>query len=98
MIIIRPMQEFDIDTVFVIEQLGSPPPWVPWGRHVFVDCLRVGYFCWVLAEENTPVGFGLLSVTAEEGHVLNFVVHPRLRRQGLGRRMMSHLLKQAWHA
>lgn len=92
MIIIRPMQQEDVDAVMEIDMVVEEVPWTP---NIFSDCIKVGYGCWVLSEENKVIGYGLLSVSASEGHILKLAVKPSYYRQGLGTRMMKHLLNQA---
>lgn len=92
MIVIRPMQQEDIDGVMEIENVVCE---FPWTASIFSDCIKVGYGCWVLSEQNNVVGYGLISVSAGEGHVLNVCVKPSHQRRGLGDRLMRHLVKQA---
>jgi len=92
MIVIRPMQPEDIQGVMAIENAVCE---FPWSDNIFNDCIRVGYSCWVLSENNEVVGYGLLSSAAGEAHILNLCVKSTHHRQGLGSRMMKHLIKQA---
>jgi ribosomal-protein-alanine N-acetyltransferase len=86
------MREADLDQVLAIEQVAYP---FPWTRGIFEDCLRVGYSCWVLAEGTTILGYGVMSTAVGESHVLNLCVCPDRQRQGLGRRLLGHLLRLA---
>lgn len=93
MIIIRKMQQADVEGVMAIEQDVVD---FPWTYSIFSDCIKVGYHCWVLEDEQEAVvGYGLLSIAAAEGHVLNLVIKPENQHQGLGRRMLMHLIEQA---
>ncbi|MBP6104634.1 MAG: ribosomal protein S18-alanine N-acetyltransferase [Gammaproteobacteria bacterium] len=102
MIQLRPMYYEDLPGVLAIEETLSVCPWT---YTIFQDCLRVGYSCWVYAETNAAstenllpdhiVGYGLLSVAAEEGHILNLCIEPAKQNQGLGTRMLQHLLAEA---
>ncbi len=93
MIIIRKMQQADVVGVMAIEQDVVD---FPWTYSIFSDCIKVGYNCWVLEDEQEAiVGYGLLSIAATEGHVLNLVIKPENQHQGLGRRMLMHLIEQA---
>jgi ribosomal-protein-alanine N-acetyltransferase len=40
-------------------------------------------------------GYGIMSVAVEESHILNVCVDGRLRRRGLARSLMQHLLTTA---
>ncbi len=90
---LRPMQVEDLDMVAALESHISPGPWT-WG--IFRDCLQAGYDAWVLEDDAGVVAaFGVLSTGAAEAHILNLGVAPALRRRGLGRRMLRHLLCRA---
>lgn len=89
---LRPMQEADLEAVTDIEESAYAFPWTP---GIFVDCLRVGYSCWVYERDGWPVGYGIMSVAAGEAHILNLCVEPGHQRQGIGRRLLEHLLALA---
>ena len=86
---LRKMLESDTAAVAALEKQVSLDPWP---EKLFSDCIRVGYSCWVLENNNEIVGFGLLSCAAGEAHILNLVIDSNWRRQGVGRRMMQHLV------
>ena len=92
MIIIRKMQQADVENVMAIEQEVVD---FPWNYSIFSDCIKVGYGCWVLEDEAELLGYGLLSVAAAEGHILNLVIKSDRQHQGLGRRLLIHLVEQA---
>ncbi|HEV2523959.1 MAG TPA: ribosomal protein S18-alanine N-acetyltransferase [Gammaproteobacteria bacterium] len=92
MIIIRKMQQADVESVMAIE-LDIVD--FPWTYGIFSDCIKVGYGCWVLEDVEEVVGYGLLSVAAAEGHILNLVIKLDRQHQGLGRRLLMHLIEQA---
>ena len=89
---LRPMSEGDLSVVTEIEAQAYP---FPWTAQIFRDCLRVGYSCWVAERHGDVEGYGVMSVGAGECHVLNLCVRPELQRQGVGRRMLAHLLDLA---
>ncbi len=89
---LRPMRESDLDAVMAIEQVAYPYPWT---RGIFRDCLRADYPAWVLDDGVRIVGYGVLSVAADEAHVLNVCVRPDLHGQGHGRRMLRSLMQIA---
>lgn len=94
MVTIREMREEDVEGVMAIETVVCE---FPWTYGVFVDCIRVGYSCWVLEDEDEQeiVGYGLFSIAANEAHILDVCVKPSRQRQGLGLQMMQHLLATA---
>ena len=91
MIIIRKMQQEDVDGVMAIENVVCE---FPWTASIFSDCIKVGYGCWVVEDETTIAGYGLVSISGEEGHILNVCIKPEYQRKGLGLRLMKHLVQQ----
>jgi ribosomal-protein-alanine N-acetyltransferase len=89
---LRPMREGDLDAVLAIEQRAYP---FPWTRGIFRDCLRADYPAWVLERDGTVIGYGVLSIAAEEAHVLNVCTTPEVQGQGYGRRLLRALLQLA---
>ncbi|MGK0169933.1 MAG: ribosomal-protein-alanine N-acetyltransferase [Gammaproteobacteria bacterium] len=88
----RPMTVDDIDRVQEIEQAAYE---FPWSIGVFKDCLRVGYSCWVVADDRAIHGYGIMSVAAGESHILNLCIAPTTQRHGLGERLLRHLCEAA---
>ena len=89
---LRPMREGDLDAVLAIEQRAYP---FPWTRGIFRDCLKSGYPSWVMTEHGLVIGYGLLSIAADEAHVLNICVAPERQGRGLGRHLLRALVKIA---
>ncbi len=90
---IRPMQEEDVDGIMAIEERAYD---YPWSKQIFIDCLRVGYCCWVIEKDELLVGYGIMTVAVGESHVLNLCVNPDYRSQGVGKQLMQHLLEVAY--
>lgn len=90
--VLRPMHEGDLDAVMEVELRAYP---FPWTRGIFVDCLRAGYPGWVLVGEGGVLGYGMLSLAADEAHILNVCVDPRCQSRGLGRRLLRDLVRVA---
>lgn len=86
---LRPMREHDLAHVAALEQRAYE---FPWSLGIFADCLRVGYCCWTMEVVEAVVGYCIMSVAADEAHVLNVCVAPEHRRLGFGRRMLEHLV------
>lgn len=89
---LRVMREEDLDAVMAIELRAYP---FPWSRGIFRDCLRAGYPSWVLDEAGEVVGYGVLSVAADEAHILNLCTAPARQGRGHGRRLLRALVQQA---
>ena len=88
----RPMLDQDVTRVMQIEKLGHA---FPWTEGIFRDCIRVGYSCVVLEDEGDIIAYGVMSVAAGEAHVFNVAVDINHRNQGLGRKVMQYLMKDA---
>ena len=89
---LRPMDEEDMPSVLEIENTAYP---YPWNETIFLDCLRVGYCCWVMESESALVAYGVMAVGAGESHILNLCVRPQFQGLGYGRAMLEHLLELA---
>ena len=89
---LRPMREADLDAVMRIELRAYP---FPWTQGIFRDCLHAGYPMWVQERCGVIVGYGVLSIAADEAHVLNLCTAPECEGQGLGRKMLQSLLRIA---
>lgn len=89
---LRPMREDDLDTVIAIEQRAYP---FPWTRGILRDCLRADYPAWVLLQHNAIIGYGVLSIAADEAHILNICTAPEAQGRGHGRRLLRALLQIA---
>ncbi len=88
----RPMCEPDVDAVLKIEQVAYA---FPWTKGIFINCLRVGYSCWVFEQDNEIIAYGILSVAAGECHVLNLCVDPVFQSQGFGAVVLEFLIDVA---
>jgi len=86
------MQEADLEEIMVIERRCYRYPWT---RLIFNDCLRAGYCCWVCERQGVVEGYGVTSVAAGESHLLNLCVRPESQQQGIGRKLLLHLISLA---
>jgi ribosomal-protein-alanine N-acetyltransferase len=93
---LRPMREADLDAVLAIERRAYA---FPWTLGIFRDCLRAGYPAWVLEQEQGRelriIGYGVLSVAADEAHVLNVCTAPEEQGHGHGRKLLRALVRHA---
>ena len=89
---LRPLRESDLDAVMAIEQRAYP---FPWTRGIFRDCLLAAYPAWVLHEHGLVVGYGVVSLAADEAHILNVCIAPERQGRGHGRRLLRALVDYA---
>lgn len=89
---LRPMRDGDLDAVMAIEQRAYP---FPWTRGIFRDCLKAGYPAWVMLEHQLVIGYGIVSIAADEAHILNVCVAPERQGRGHGRTLLRALVKTA---
>ncbi|HET8552959.1 MAG TPA: ribosomal protein S18-alanine N-acetyltransferase [Gammaproteobacteria bacterium] len=89
----RRMMRDDLGAVMAIERDSYR---FGWTRGIFEDCLRIGYECWTLIENDDEiVGYGIMSFAPAEAHILNICVDRSRQRQGYGRMIMEHLITLA---
>lgn len=89
---LRAMTEGDLPQVLRIERQCYPQPWPAW---LFRRLLREGHFCRVAEVGGTVGGYGVMVVARERAHLMNICVAAACRKQGVGRRMLVHLLSSA---
>ncbi len=90
---LRLMRAADLSTVAGMERAAYEYPWT---EGIFRDCLRVGYHCLVLEGDGGSLqGYAIMSVAADEAHLLNLCIRSNRRRCGLGRDLLRQLLADA---
>lgn len=89
---LRIMSAEDINRVMLLEKKAYPYPWT---KGIFADCLRVGYDCWVVTERKVIIGYAVLSVVADESHILNLVVGQSHQGNGIGKYLLKHMMDVA---
>ena len=88
----RNMTEHDLVAVKRIEDAAYV---FPWSETIFRDCLSVGYPSWVMELQGEVIGYSVLQHVADESHILNICVRPKLQGHGYGRGMLHFILAQA---
>lgn len=93
---LRQLTEADLDAVLDIEVAVYP---FPWSYGNFRDSIRSGYHCLAFVEAELPTaamyGYAIYMDGVEEAHLLNIAIRPELQRQGLGRRLLGHVVERA---
>ncbi len=88
----EPMAVGDLDEVSDIERETYDFPWT-WGN--FCDSISAGYSCWMYRLNGMPVGYCIVTIAAEEAHLLNISIAAEFQRAGHGRRLLNHVLEVA---
>ena len=88
----------DSDDVQQVVEIETSTYEFPWTIGIFRDCLRVGYCCVVLEGDEEIMGYGVMSMSAGEAHLLNLCIKTERQRCGLGRDMLNFLLDRAREA
>jgi ribosomal-protein-alanine N-acetyltransferase len=89
---IRKMTVADAATVHAIDSMVTVEPW---SERLYVDCIGIGYECWVIVDDKQVIGFGIMNYAANEAHILNLAITTARQRQGWGEKMLQHLLNLA---
>jgi len=86
---IQEMTERDLDEVLEIERESFP---TPWSKGLFAKELVIPFARAFVAREKDSgkiVGYLCFWLVDQETHILNLAVHPRIRRQGIGTRLLA---------
>lgn len=89
---LRLMKDSDLQEILRIEKNAYTHPWT---MGIFNDCLRVGYYCHVLEQDDAVQGYAVMSEAVGEAHILNICVHPDSQGEGWGRMLVDHLISSA---
>ena len=89
---LRPMILQDLPAVLAIENNAYE---FPWSIGIFSDCLRVGYPCWIYEVDGEIQGYTVISIAADEGHILNLCVTPESQGQGIGKILLEGVMDTA---
>jgi len=88
----REMVLADLDAVIHIESRAYA---FPWTRGILCDCLSAHYECRVVCLAGIISGHAVMSVAAEEAHLLNICVQRGQQGQGIGRLFVHHMIDRA---
>jgi ribosomal-protein-alanine N-acetyltransferase len=88
----RRMTPDDLEQVMLVELEVYE---FPWTERIFNDCIRVGYFCWLALHKKTVVGHAVISVVADESHMLNLSIAQTHQRKGYGQQFVDFLVNEA---
>ena len=88
----RTMLATDIEAVMQVEKSAYE---FPWTKGIFADCIRVGYECIVATENEEIIAHAVLSIAADESHILNLSVDKKHQGQGVGKQVLQYLINLA---
>lgn len=91
---LRKMHKDDMPSVLKIEAKNYQHPWT---ENTFNDCfIALNYSCWVCEDENDKIiAYAILSIGAGESHIINISVDSERQGQGIGHKIMTHLIEIA---
>lgn len=93
-IIMRAMEEKDIDAIVELEKLSFP---TPWSRQSFEsELFRNSHARYAVAEfQGTVIGYGGMWLVCDETHVTNIAVHPSYRGHKVGQQLLRTMMLTA---
>lgn len=89
---IRRMLPADLDAVVAVEREVFLFPWTPGN---FRDSIDSGYHCLVLGQAGDIFGYGVMSIGADEAHLLTLSIAAGWQRQGWGEKLLQHFMQIA---
>jgi [ribosomal protein S18]-alanine N-acetyltransferase len=91
------MRPSDLDGVMAIEEASFP---TPWSRGMFVEDFPRHFSDTLVAagSEDEVLGYSVCWTIAGESHLLNIAVHPSRRGEGIGRALLSEVIRRAARA
>jgi ribosomal-protein-alanine N-acetyltransferase len=89
---IRRMLLSDLDAVVAIEREVFL---FPWTRGNFNDSINSGYHCLVLDLNGHLFGYGVMTIGAEEAHLLTLSIAAAFQRKGWGEQLLRHFIQIA---
>lgn len=86
---IRRMVPEDLDMVVALEREVFL---FPWTRGNFSDSLQSGYRSLVLEQDGDVFGYGVMTIGAQEAHLLTLSIAARAQGKGWGERLLRHFI------
>lgn len=102
---IREATSRDLPGIVEIERLSFDNPWsldaferelsLPFSRLIVATKTANKTAAQTDGDDAGLIGFLCRWIVADECHILNVAVHPQMRQQGIGKRLMQHALAEA---
>src|SRR5512133_1934398 len=93
-LMIRKMTLDDIPAVVQLDKISFSLPW-PERSFRFEVADNPVARCWVAEVDGHLAGMVVGWMFVDEIHIATIATHPDYRRQGIGRKLLSHILRQA---
>ena len=94
MSVIRKMTLADVEQVSAIDQVSFSLPW-PARSFQFELTDNPASRCWVAELNGRVVGMVVAWLIVDEIHIATIATHPDFRKQGIGKKLLSHVLQAA---
>ena len=92
--IFRKMTLADLAQVVAIDQVSFSLPWPERSFHFELTENKASR-CWVVESEGRVVAMLVAWFIIDDIHIATFATHPDFRRQGIGKKLLSHVLRAA---
>jgi len=92
---LAPMTAADIPLVMAIDRLSFANPWSESSYQHELAQNPAAHLSVLFVEPRVVVGYAAFWLIVDEAHINNLAVHPEWRGQGLGKRLLAHVLQQA---
>jgi len=90
----RRMIEADMPIVHLIDRSSFSLPW-PERSFRFEVTSNPAARCWVAEVDGRVAAILVIWMIVDEAHIATIATHPDFRRQGIGRELLTHALKEA---
>lgn len=95
-ILLEPLRKRHLRSILAIEERVYPRPWTAGVFSSELELARRGQRVYVAAtQRGVLLGYGGIMLLPEEAHITNIAVDPDLQRQGIGRRLLARLAREA---
>ena len=94
MSVIRKMTLADVEQVSAIDQVSFSLPWPKSSFH-FELTDNPASRCWVVEVDGRVAAMLVAWLIVDEIHIATIATHPDFRKQGIGKKLLSHVLQAA---
>jgi [ribosomal protein S18]-alanine N-acetyltransferase len=81
-----------IDDLAAISVIESKAHISPWSERMLKDSLCGSHLCWKLSINNQVLAYLIVMKSSDELELLNIAVAPSAQGQGIGKRLIEHLI------